>query len=367
MKKQKFTADISQFYDVHLNNGEHEICYFRQRSDESLIQKEISLPQKEIYFGRNILSGLLRFYRAVRSYDYIAFHSYLYPYWLKGFLALVPGIVKKLIWIEWGADLYTWKSDNHGPLGKLKNHVEKKLRTKCAAAVCIFPPDCDHYRQEFPNSRAKVYYAPYCGAEAPEEYRNYDPHSRLAESSKNSDTIYIQVGHSATPAVQHIRVLDMLKRFADRNIRIFLPLSYGDELYAEKVRKYAEELFPGKVICLREMMPKQEYFELLRRVDIAVFHTYRQIALGNIKRMLFRNVKIYMPENSVMYRYFSDNSAPVQKSEELESCSFEELISVPVAEDQGGFEQFLSSFSDMDTNISLWRAIYDDLRGQIKQ
>ena len=47
--------------------------------------------------------------------------------------------------------------------------------------------------------------------------------------------------------------------------------------------------------CLRSFMPKDEYFELLDRIDIAIFQTYRQCGLGNIYQMIFRNVKL-MPE-----------------------------------------------------------------------
>ncbi len=93
----------------------------------------------------------------------------------------------------------------------------------------------------------------------------------------------------------HKEVLNSLKHFAEEKIKIFLPLSYGNDndKYATEVAEYAEKLFPGKIMALKDFMKADEYFELMKRIDIAIFDTQRQCGLGNINRMVCRMFNIY--------------------------------------------------------------------------
>lgn len=367
MKREKFTKGVCDFYDQYFNNGEHELCFLNLDGGPSLLRADLTLPQQEICFSGNRRKALRQLCRVSEAYDYVVFHSFLFDNWIKSCLALQPGLRKKIIWIEWGGDLYSWRSKSGGIKGKLLDRMNRTLREHCRAVVCIFPPDQDIYHKEFPGSKAKVFYAPYSSGTISPEYQNYTRDSRLRTSRDGGEPIYIQVGHSATPMIDHIRTLNDLKRFAHRDIRIFLPLNYGDRSYADQVQRHAEELFPGKVICLRDMLPPEEYFALLARVDIGVFHTFRQIALGNIQRMLFRNVKLYMPEESVMYRYFAANGVPVQKSEDLAQVDFDSLISDVRITDEARFRQLIDTYSNMECRIGLWKAIYDNLRDDLKK
>lgn len=363
MKNEKFTKSVSEFYDKHFYDKGHEICYIHNYGEDSLIKCELVIKQHEIFWHRKSIKNAYVFYTMLNKYDYIVFHSYQFYWYIKMLLFLNPNLLRKVIWIEWGADLYSWKIESKGIKTNFINYIGKIIRTECNSVVCIFPPDCDVYRKEFPNSKAKVFYAPYCGGTTVnKEYLNYSKLSQLENSKKNNEPIYIQIGHSATRQVGHIEVLDMLKEFSNQNIKLLLPLSYGDMDYADEVQKYAEENFPEKVICLREMLPVTEYFKLINRVDIAIFNTYRQIALGNINKMIFRNVKLYMPQNSVMYKYFIENGVPIQTLESIKDGDFNSFISNVESEDKNKFYEFLSHYSDMDRNIALWEHVYNNLQ-----
>ena len=162
-----------------------------------------------------------------------------------------------------------------------------------------------------------------------------------------------------------MRVLDKIKHLSQENIKILLPLSYGDMEYGDMVQKYAEELFPKKVICLREMLPKEEYFKLINRVDIAIFETTRQIALGNINRMIFRNVKLYLSKDGVMYDYFLENGIPLQDTETLNNITIEELKERVRSHDILSFNNYIKGLSDLDQKICLWQNIYNKLKESI--
>ena len=168
--------------------------------------------------------------------------------------------------------------------------------------------------------------------------------------------------------MNHIRVLENLSKFKDENIRIILPLSYGGtKEYADEVVDYAEREFPGKVIALRKFMPKEEYFKLIEKVEIAIFDTDRQCALGNIERFIFRNVKVYLSENGVMYKYFFDLGVPVQKCESINKLSFEEFIIQPTIKNRELFMKYIKSLSSIDQTVEKWTYIYESLRHSMNE
>lgn len=364
MKREKFTAPVVGLYNKYFSNGEHEILYLNECGKNSLIYSEFGIGQREVFLPGNLFADMkiLKVAFHEKQYDWIVLHSLLMPNSVKAFLYTDRRILKKVVWIEWGADLYTWCSQKKTVKGLLRNHVEYALRTKLHTTVCIFPPDCEVYREYFPKSKAEVFYAPYCGIGNALTYDQYKYTSRLDREFVPDDPVLIQVGHSATPAIDHKATLKQLSRFANQNIKILLPLSYGNDDYADSVQAYAEELFADKVICLRQMMPLEEYKALIDKVDIAIFDTYRQIALGNIRPMIFHNTKVFLPENSVMYKYFKSGGVPLSKTEDLNDISFNEFIKSALPEDNDKFQTFLkNNFSEVNS-VGFWLTIYDKLR-----
>lgn len=368
MQREKFTTSISGFYDVHFRGGEHEICYLNTADKDTLINPDYTLPQREIYLSGSLMRDVRLLARELKDgeYDYIVLHSLLFSPALKVYLTLYR-CLKKTVWIEWGADLYTWQPAGRNIKSVIRKKLEYILRARIAAVVCIFPPDCEYYKNTFPRSKAKVFYAPYCGARSPYEGVEYVKESGLSAKAGTDEPVYVQVGHSAAPIVNHIEVLDSLKKFSGENIRIFLPLNYGNMEYADKVQARAEELFPRKVICLREMMPRDEYFELVKKIDIAVFNTYRQIALGNIGQMIYKNIKLYMPSTSVMYKYFTSNGIPIQPFENIGTGTFDDLRAPVWTTDEARFNEYLEDYCLTKNRVARWVTVYDDLKKDLEK
>lgn len=369
MGREKFTEPVAKFYNAFFDNGEHEICYLNVSGEPSIVIDAVQLKQHELFLTEKHFNDLklIKDFFIKHDYDYIVMHSYLTYRVLKLFFYLNRKFLNKVVWIEWGADLYQWRKVGGGLLGKITNAFEKKLRTACDSVVAIFPPDIDFYKQEFPKTNVNIYYAPYIvGDTLPKEFSSYCEASRLSETLLKKESIYIQIGHHSTPQLNHIAVLDALKKFSNEDIKLLLPLNYGNQDYANEVQAYAERAFPEKVICLREMLSEEEYFRLIERVDIAIFNTQRQIALGNINRMIFRNVKLYMPADSVMYKYFSSEGVPIQAFDAIINMSFEKFISKQEVKNRELFENFIKGISNMDIKVNYWKDIYDDLRKRVE-
>ena len=368
MAREKFTSSIAGFYDLYFPN--HSILYRNVKGAPSLIDDKLKIEQNEYFFsqGKRSIPETLGLFKKLKKYDFIVLHSMSVFKTLDRILALFfPSLVRKLVWIEWGADLYEWKkNDSHNVsewmIEWIRNRVNYMLRIRIPYVVCIFPPDEECYRSEFVRSDAKTFYAPYCGSKSLYQFRNRVEKSRLSADRENGNEIVIQVGQNAMSSLNHVGALCSLRKFRNRKIKIFLPLSYGGKGdYAEKVKATAENMFKEKAYPLMEFMPADQYFDICNGVDIAVFNTYRQAGLGNIHRLIWNRVKVYLPKDSVMYKYFKGCGVPVQAIEQIASESFEEFISDPVVEDEEKYTNFLRSLSEIKWKVEKWREIYNYL------
>lgn len=80
--------------------------------------------------------------------------------------------------------------------------------------------------------------------------------------------------------------------------------------------------------------------------------------------MIFRNVKLFMPEKSVMYKYFVSQGIPIQKSDTLSEISFGQLCSDYRITDSCGHKKMIESLGSVEEKVELWRKIYDNLSAE---
>ncbi len=104
----------------------------------------------------------------------------------------------------------------------------------------------------------------------------------------------------------HIEVLEKLKIYKNEDIKIFVPLSYGDNNYAKEVILKGKNIFGDKFISITELMPLEKYLEFLSQIDIAIFNSNIQIAMGNIITLLGLGKKVYMRNDITPWELFRD-------------------------------------------------------------
>lgn len=129
----------------------------------------------------------------------------------------------------------------------------------------------------------------------------------------------ILLGNSSTATNNHFEVLDMLAK-SEIQRTIILPLSYGDKNYAKLVKEYINDdpkLF-SKCQVLDNFMPLAEYNTIINDCGFVIMNHVRQQALGNIVAMMYRGSKVFLREESVLYKYFKSMSAYVYSVQELE-------------------------------------------------
>lgn len=293
----------------------------------------------------------------LREYDRVILHSLSFSGVDQAMLLLFPGLMKKLVWVAWGADLYQWKRGGRNNLAtRARNFVSWSFRRSVKYFVGVFPPDIEFFSETFKSSATK-YYAPYVDGLYNGVYHAESRPMSIEQKVNSGKTINIQIGHSCSSILNHKKTLDNLARFAKENIKVYLPLSYGDIEYGDQVATYAKALFGEKTLCIREFLDKEEYMKLLSTMDICIFDSNRQIALGNIVPLLYMQKKIYLPSKSVMYRYFKSLGINICDCDELCTVSFAHLTkSVDMSD---AFRYAKAQATDKNAQVEMWRKVFD--------
>ena len=292
-----------------------------------------------------------------KLFSYLKLSQHIYWHYMQWtaktqfLISIHPSIIKKSIWIAWGADLYNWKMNGKNIKAKIRNSIMYFLRSHFLNFVSIFPPDIEVFKKNF-KSKATTYYAPYVDG-------IYNPIYKKKFSDEKSDScINIQIGHSATRMLNHNEVLDCLYKFKNDNIKIYIPLGYGDITYKSQVVEKANKLFGSKAICITEMMDKDDYMEFLSRMDIAIFNTPRQIGLGNILPLLYMGKKIFMPSSSVMYEFYKEYDVEICDYAEIKQMDFENFSSK--VDGDSGKKYVKECITDKEKLIEMWKKVFNE-------
>jgi dTDP-N-acetylfucosamine:lipid II N-acetylfucosaminyltransferase len=300
--------------------------------------------------------NLVKIKRYFLKYDKIIFHSLSVPPLIMLLFMIQPSLMKRFVWVAWGYDLYNWKIKNANLKGKIVNTVGNNFRKRTKHFVGLFPPDIDFFKKAY-NPDAQVFYATYVDGLYNPIYKKELNLMSLAEKKRNNISINIQVGHSCDPGLNHIQVLQDISKFKNENIRVYLPLSYGDKQIGDQIEEKAKEIFGEKAICIRELMEKDKYMDFLANIDIAIFNIQRQIGLGNLGPLRYMEKKIYMPAGSPMYEYFKSqgiNICDYYKIATMDFDSFTEPVDMKKAK-----ELIQSKATNIDQKIEMWKKVFD--------
>lgn len=360
----KFAKGAVSFLDTWFDKNEHQVLYVNEKGNRSLVDENVKIFQKEFFLqGSFDVKTAKQVIDYIKKYDYIVFHSLFFHFIIKFLVYFEPNVLSKILWIEFGGDLYL----NSNKESFIRRFIAKKLTAKiantCKGVVCIFPPDCDAFRKMYPFSKAEIFYAPYCEAQINEFFLRKTYNNSLLKKHKTNDDIIVQIGHNGNESLNHLEVIDSLAKYSCERIKILLILNYGGcEAYYRQVQAYAERMFPNKCICIRNFLSAEEYYSLIDDVDICVFDTFRQAGLANVNRMIWNNTKLFMPSDSVMYKFFSSKGVAVSRFEDIKNFSFEDFISVPNYKNDEKFIEYSSEYTSIERRVGYWKDVYGTLK-----
>lgn len=286
---KKFVPPFIDFVRDHFDDSEHCFIIYGPVNDGSL-----QAGANVIHYP-SLLKNLPTLLAQLRSSRKVILHG-LFSSHLVYALALQPRALKKCYWTIWGGDLYVHNA-------KVKDWRWLKNEWFRRFVVCRLGHFITHIEGDY--RMAQQWY----GAKGEWHECFMYPSNLYQEASKQSlphEGINILLGNSADPSNNHIEVLDNLKCHAGENIRIYCPLSYGDQSHAQRVSDYGGSLFGDKFITLREFMPPEKYNDLLAEIDVAIFNHKRQQGMGNIVGLLGRGKKVYLRNDITTWKTLND-------------------------------------------------------------
>ncbi|TKS56988.1 TDP-N-acetylfucosamine:lipid II N-acetylfucosaminyltransferase [Mesohalobacter halotolerans] len=135
------------------------------------------------------------------------------------------------------------------------------------------------------------------------KFSYYPIEKMLNDTEKFVSGDNILLGNSASYTNNHLDVIDLLSKLNITNKKIICPLSYGNELYAEKIRLEGQLKLKDSFKALVDFMPLQEYNLYLEKCGFVIMNHYRQQAVGNVMVMLWMGAKVFLDERNTLYHY----------------------------------------------------------------
>ena len=179
---------------------------------------------------------------------------------------------------------------------------------------------------------------------------NYD------SSFQERKTINVMIGHCAYSFLKHMEVMRLLERFKGENIKIMLPLNYGDERYKAELLSALKKTDLEYEVLL-EFMKAEDYLEYLKKVDIAIFDFKHQAAMATIMILLYMGKKIYLPKDSIVYKGFLKEGIEVFDYEKIQDESYEIFSDFSFDKSKG--IQFTRKRLDINWISGEWKALFD--------
>lgn len=169
------------------------------------------------------------------------------------------------------------------------------------------------------------------------------------------------VNHSGAFTNNHLDVLRRLSKVNLKGREVVFPMNYGfgKGTLLMKMKKY-KDFGDTHTVFLENILPLDEYQELLQQTTHAVFGPLRQQALGNIFMCFIYGVKVFLYKDGILYKQFIKDGFKVFSIEkELDTKNIE----TPLAKEEAEYNNRLYY-----SLYGLWEGYtqkcFDDLFGE---
>lgn len=287
------------------------------------------------------------FLRDLKQFDLIVLHSFD-VYWF--FLILLAPKGVKFAWLGWGFDYYEYifkKTDdlllsNTLNLKKKSDKISKKtvkllvlsildtiIKPLCLKRISSFSPVLKEDYDLIYNAKIIPFLPKFIswnyGGLEDNLIKNFIGHRVNGES--------ILLGNSASFTNNHMEVIDFLNELKCLyDISTIVPLSYGNELYKNKIIEVGNAMLENSFQPVVDFMPIDEYVALIKQCGFVIMNHKRQQAVGNIIIMLYLGARVFLREENPTYIMLKKEGAVLNTVQELELNP--KLIKLPLTEDE---------------------------------
>lgn len=349
--RDKFTDGLISFYEMYFSDGMEYIFFTTSKKEYPLEAHHSSIIEL------NRLSDLFipDYYSEIEACDAFIISGLFAG--IKSGYHFSSSILKKTYIDFWGGDYtcfrirYFWKN-----LMKIKTmHSRRQLIRQCRGWILEMKGDYDEIRRAAGIDK-KAWVAPIL---SPRDVENRELF--VTKKRKPEETLMILLGNSAALENCHIEIIKKLAHLKNENLRLICPLSYGgSEKYIHKVIREGKKQFSDKFVPIIDFMPKDEYFDLFKGIDVAIYNNNRQQGMGNIEEMLRQGKKVYMRTTTPMWDWYSGRGQKIYDVKELKGITFDKLAEFP-------YEKALNNVNvDMQLRkdkwaVAMWKQVFHDI------
>lgn len=161
--------------------------------------------------------------------------------------------------------------------------------------------------------------------EAPFEYGTIEDLSIDDRIFQIKNAKNILIGNSASPSNNHVDAFEQIAAFKQNDQKVIVPLSYGGKKdYIDFVIEKGSYYFGEDFLPVLEFKPLKDYKQLISSCGFAVFNHRRQEALGNINTMGFFGAKLFLNDESPIFKYFNKQGIKIFNINKIDTHSFSE-------------------------------------------
>lgn len=268
-------------------------------------------------------------------------------FWLFLFLR-GKNFCKKVSIVNWGVPDGTLK-DKSGIIYRILFAIKKNVLNNFRFVITMSSDDEEKIKKQY--ELKNVITANYV-KDAYNEYK-----SGIKKTNIENQTTKIMISHSAFEQHNHIQTFKLLERFKDENIQIICPLSYGNPDYVKRVIKEGKRIFGKKFIYFQDLIPRDDYNNLLASLNIFIANASIQTGLYVIHFGLCTGLKMYLRDNnynSIKLLGFKTNNV-----RELGTISFSEFKSQNEMNWLEHNDKRAKEIFSADEKIKIWKNIYN--------
>ena len=343
--KDKFTDPYIKMMEKHFNKENH---FFYIYGNPSLRYEPVE--KENVIYYRHVSEFFIKNINIIDNCDLIIAHSFFSKELIVN-LFIRRRLIKKLNIFFWGGDIYSHRSINIRDMiyPILKKNIIKNAPFITTLVDGDYDLVRDYYSAQGKNLRGIYIF-------------NEELKARIFElvnKNRMHKGINIQIGNSATESNCHMEILDLLSKYKDEDISIYVPLSYGNVDYRNMVMEKGYSMFKDKFKPLLEFMPQEEYFSHLNSIDVAIFNNNRQQATENIETLLYLGAKVYINSNTTMAQYyFEELEMKMYEVKDIYNMDFHDLYYVNEECTLNNRMKLDKLWSD-GTFVSSWERIFE--------
>lgn len=291
MNNDKFAKPYVSFINENFEMNQHLFLVFR-------LHGIYPFPESENVCEVSSLEGI-----HLNNAKRIFFHS-IWSDEQVSRLYFEPRLLKKSVWIVWGADLY------NAPRERKHDYVRSHFSCYCSGA------DEQIIRERY--NREGVF-ADVGGYLFPVSKSILDGTKKVPHNE-----IVIQINNSADKST--LEVLDYLEKFKNENIKIWTVVSYGDLQWKNAIIERGKTLFASKFEVLDKYVPPEEYVNYIANNDILILNQHRQQGVGNTTANLYLGNKVFIRSDVSTFNYFKAKGIELYDTLDIPNLSFEEFV-----------------------------------------